>query len=232
MKLISKIKERVKQNKYGKRFLERYEFKTAVMAVLSLAVNVAFAVMNGVSGVLYSSIWFGALAAYYVALILFRGGVIFSDAKSRIRHADDEAGYRRAQTKIYLGSGAFLVIVGIAMCVAVTQTVLSKRPTQSGEIMAIATAAYAFFKITMAIINLVRAKSHGNPVVQSLRNINFSNACMSMVSLTVLLIETFDDGTETPSKMLAMKALAGFAACALTLGMATFMIVQACKKLK
>lgn len=230
MKLVDKVKERIKRNRFGKRFLEQYGFKTMVLALLSLVINLGFAIMNGVSGILYSSIWFGALSAYYIALIIFRGGVILSDRASRKRHADDDAGYLRAQLKIYLAGGAFLVIVGIAMGVAVTQMVLSKRPTQSGEIMAISTAAYAFYKITLAIINLVRAKSHGNPVVQSLRNINFSNACMSMVSLTVLLIETFGEG-EAQSGMLAMKACVGFAACALTLAMATIMIVRASKRL-
>lgn len=231
MKPFRRLREKLAKTKYGRLFLEEYDFKTTVFALLSLAVNVGFAVMNGVSAVMYSSLWFGAFAAYYLMLVLFRGGVIFSDRLAKGRYAERETAYLRAQQKIRLGSGAFLVIVGIAMCTAVGVSVVLGRPTRSGQIMAIATAAYTFYNITMAIVNLVRARRHGNPVVQSLRNLNFANACMSMVSLTVILLDTFSEGEEE-SFLLTMKSCVGFAACAVVLAIAAYMIVTSVNCLK
>lgn len=226
-KHIEKIKTRIKSTRYGKKFLEEYGFKTAVLAVCSLIINLVFAVMNGVSGIRYSSLWYGSLAAYYIMLIAFRGGVIAVDL-NRKRRLTDEGAYLRSQYKIRLGSGAFLVIVQIAMCVSVTQMVLSQRPQSGGQIMAISTAAYTFYKATMAIINIVKAGRRGNPVAQALRELNFADACMSMVSLTVLLITVFDEGEG--DEMFLMKALVGFFACALVLAAATFMIVSSVKE--
>ena len=83
----------------------------------------------------------------------------------------------------------------------------------------------------MAIINLVKANKHADPVSQALRNLNFADACMSMVSLTVLMLTTFDK-EESGTFSMAMKACIGFAACAAVLTIATVMIVKASKKLR
>lgn len=229
--LKQKATERLKRHAFTANLLEKYDFKTTVFSVLSLVLSIAFAVMNLVSAVMYRSVWFGALAGYYFVLILFRGGVIGSDIKCKKKFRDDENGYERSKWKIYLWSGAFLVLLEVTMAIAVTQMVLSERPTQSGMIMAISNAAYTFYKLVMSIVNLIKAKKNDNPVTQSLRNLNFADACMSMVSLTVLMIATFgEDATDT--SMLFMKAAVGFAACVAIIVIASCMIIKADKNIK
>ncbi len=83
----------------------------------------------------------------------------------------------------------------------------------------------------MAIYNLFKARKFDNPIVQALRNLNLADACMAVVSLTVLMISTFDDGTSGDS-MLYIKSAVGFVACAVIIIMAVAMIVSASKKLK
>ena len=96
------------------------------------------------------------------------------------------------------------------------------------EISAITTAAYTFYKAVMAIIHLVRAHRHGGPVAQALRAVNIADACISMVSLTVLLIATFGDG----AGMIAMKASVGFGAVAVTAAMAAGILVSGIRSLR
>ena len=74
-----KLKDKIKNTKFGKAFLEQYDFKTFVLAIFSLIISMVFAVFNAVIGILEKSVWYGALAAYYITLILFRGGVIMAD---------------------------------------------------------------------------------------------------------------------------------------------------------
>lgn len=211
-------------------FLEQYGFKTFVVALLSLIVSVAFALFNGVIGILEKSAWYGTLAAYYITLIIFRSGVIVVDRVCKNRNYGGDR-LLHAQNKIHLASGAFLVVTEIAMAAAITQMVIFPTPVNRGEILAIATAAYAFTKITMAIYNLFKAKKFADPVSQSLRCLSFADACMSMVSLTVVLLVTF---TEEPDEnfMIPMKAGVGFAACAIVLALATYMIITSAKKLR
>lgn len=230
MKFIDKAKAHISKNRFGKMFLEHYGFKTLVLAFFSLVISFAFAVFNGVIGILDHSIWYGMLAAYYVTLILFRSAVIIADRICRKKITDEDK-FSTAQNKIFLASGAFLVITEIAMAAAVTQMVLFSTPVKRGEIMAITTAAYAFTKTGFAIYNLVKAGKYADPVSRSLRSLNFADACMSMVSLTVVLLSTFSEEQDTTATMY-LKAGAGFAACAIVLALATYMIITSVKKLR
>lgn len=225
------ITGKLKANKFTANVLESYDFKTTFFALLSFGFTVAFACMYLVSAIRYKLIWYGAIAAYYFVLILFRGGVLFANKKCAKKLAGDAEKYEKSKWQIYLASGTFLILLEFAMVVAVTQMMLSERPTQSGEIMAIANAAYTFYKTAMAIYNLVKARKFSNPVTQSLRNLNFADACMSVVSLTVLMISTFDD-SETTTPMLYVKSTVGFIGCAVIIALAAFMIIKANKKIK
>lgn len=225
------ITKKLKSYRFTASVLEDYGFRTAVFALLSFVATVAFATMNLVGAIKYRFVWYGAIAAYYFVLILFRGGVLIAGRKCARKYADDEGAYARRKWQIYLASGVFLVILEFAMAGTVTQMMLSERPAQGGEIMAISTAAYTFYKIIMATYNLIKARKLCDPVTQSLRNLNFADACMSVVSLTVLMITTFD-GADTTSFMLYVKAMVGFVACALIVAMATVMILKGTKKLK
>lgn len=225
-----KITEKLKSHPFTANVLENYDFKTTVFSLLSFAVTVAFATMNLVSAVMYRLFWYGAIAAYYFVLILFRGVVLLAYRKCSQKYAQDAERYEKSNWKIYLASGAFLILLEFAMVGAVTQMMLSERPAKSDEIMAISNAAYTFYKIIMAVYNLVKARKNNNPVTQALRNLNFADACMSVASLTVLLISTFEDG-ETASAVHYVKYAVGFFVCAAIIAMAAFMIIRANKKI-
>jgi len=226
----SKWRELLKRNRVTAKLLGNYGFRTAVFALFSFAVTLAFTIMNTVGAVRYGSVWYGAIAGYYAILMLLRGGTI---AVGTVCAKKSEADNReRTEWKIYRAGGACLLVLEIAMVAAVTQLMLSGRPTERGQIMAIANAAYTFFKLSMAIYNLVKAHKFRAPLTQALRNYSFADACMSVASLTVLMISTFAEGTEGVSEMVNVKAIIGFAACASIIVLAIIMLVRAQKKIK
>lgn len=230
-KIKCKVMEKLKTNRFTANVLENYDFKTTVFSLVTFVLTVAFAIMNLVNAIHYRLFWYGAIAVYYFVLIFFRGGILYSYKKCIQKYAEKAEEYEKCTWKIYLASGAFLILLEFAMIGAVTQMVLSERPTQSSEIMAITNAAYTFYKIIMSMYNLAKAHKLSNPVTQSLRNLNFADSCMSIVSLTVLLISTFDSSNSS-SGMLVLKAIVGFAACAGIIAIASFMIIRARKMLQ
>lgn len=225
-----KIKDKLKTNKFTASVLEDYDFKTTVFALLSFVITVAFATMNLVSAIRYRLIWYGAIAAYYFVLAFFRGGVLLANKKCAKKFADNPDVYEKSKWRIYLASGCFLIALEFAMIGAITQMMLSERPAQSNEIMAISNAAYTVYKIITAICNMVKARKLSNPVTQSLRNLNFADACMSVASLTVLMISTFDADNMTDA-MQYTKYVVGFVVCAVIIFTAAFMIVRGNKKM-
>ena len=208
---------------------EDYTDRTVLLATAALLVNVAFALLNGVAAVLERSVWYAALAGYYVALIALRGGVVLKGRSLRKKFAG-KRGLLAAKWKVWIGCGAFLLAFELAMAAAVTSLIVGGRAAQGGEagkIYAIATAAYTFYKAVMAIVRLARARRRGDPIAQSLRAINIADACISMVSLTVLMTATFGE-----TGMLGVKAGVGFGAVVLTAGMAVWMILFGFRRLR
>lgn len=225
-KIKSAVLDLLRRHAFTSNLVDNYQFKTVVFSLVSFVMTCAFAIMNLVSAIRYELIWYYAISAYYFVLLVLRGGISYAELRSK-KELEGIALEKRRLT-IYLSGGIVLLLLEIAMAAAVTEMMLSRRPLQTGMIYTIANAAYTFYKMGMAIYNLVRASRLRDPVVQSLRNINFADACMSIVSLTVLMLATFG----TDNAMIATRACVGFSACVAIIVLAVVMIVRGTKGLK
>ena len=126
-----------------------YGFRTAAFAVVSFVINVGYALFNGAMALAAQSVWFAVFALYYLLLSGMRLGVLAADRGAKKKYADEEALYG-AKLKIYRGCGIALLPLELALAGAVTLMVLRQDPTPHSEIAAITSAAYAFYKITLA----------------------------------------------------------------------------------
>lgn len=217
--------DRAGRHKVTAGFVRDYGFRTLVFSMLSFFLNVAFALFNGVMGILSRSVWYGSLAGYYLFLAGLRLGV-FRAGSAAGRSADPASG----KWRVYRGCGWALFALEIALAAAVAQMAVSENPAAHGQIAAIASAAYAFAKLALAVRNLFKAKKFSDPLVQSLRNINLTDATVSLFALQITLVTVFSDGAS--DAMRPLNAAVGFAVCALTVGMGIWMIVRANASLK
>ncbi len=72
-----------------------------------------------------------------------------------------------------------------------------------------------------------------DPLLQCFRNINLTDATVSLFSLQVTLVAVFsDESGVAPKSMRTLNAITGFTVCALTIFLGVFMIVRASGKLK
>lgn len=214
---------------FTRNLTEDYSFRTVAFSCISFVINIGFVIFNSVFAITLHSVWYGAMAGYYLLLSAIRGSVVLGGRKAVRKARGDETALLVNKLKVYRNCGVSLFILEVAMAVAVSLMVLSRRPTQSTEIMAIASAAYTFVKMTASIVNLVKAKRIKDPVVQSIRNIGLAEATVSMLSLCTVLIATF--GKED-TDMFAMKAVAGMVVCLMTVLLGAFMIVYGNIQLK
>lgn len=223
--------ERFGKYKWYNSFKGDYGFRTIIFAIVGALINIIFACVNGVTALRYMSLWYGVFAGYYLILALQRLGVLAA-YRAVLKHCgDDEEKLGRKKLKIYLTNGAVFVPLDIALGAAITVAMLYQKPTITGEIMAITTATYTVYKIISAARNLVKAKKATDPIVQTLRNIGFVDALASVFSLEVTLITTFSE-TETVQDMRVLMVISGFVVCAFTVGLGSYMIISAVKKLR
>lgn len=66
--MIQKVLNKIEQTSVGKKISSDVAYRTSLLAGWGLCINLIYAVMNGVLGVVNRSLWFITLFAYYLIL--------------------------------------------------------------------------------------------------------------------------------------------------------------------
>ncbi|MBQ8659082.1 MAG: hypothetical protein IJ506_08090 [Clostridia bacterium] len=222
----------MRKSKLVSRMLDNYGFRTVLLAAGSLLLNIAYSVFNGVIGILERSVWYGALAGYYILLTLLRSGIVLYHRKKAkgLTRFDDETEERFAEIKKFKVCGALLIALPFFLSFAILEMVVNDKGYGYMGIMIYVVAAYTFYKITMAIVNAVRARKKSDDLtIQALRNIGLADALVSILALQTAMFHSF--GTELTNTGLA-NALTGGGVCALTIALGVFTLIVANRKTK
>lgn len=215
----------MEKHEFTRRLLHNFGFRTVVLSIISFVASLAFAVFNGYMGIMNRSIWYGALAAYYVFLVLLRGGILTYHNKKRKK---DGEGSELVKAKIYRNSGIILLVLNAALSSAIAQMIFSNAHFSYAGWTIFAFAAYSFYKITMSIINLVKAHRQTDYTVKAITNVNLTDAAVSIMALQTALLTTFTDDTVNIS---AMNTGTGIVVSLLSVGISLTMIITAAKRI-
>lgn len=177
------------KNKYTRVLLENYNIRTIVSSLFSFLMNSASGIFNGVLGILYGSIWYGALAAYHIIIALIRGKSVLAYRKGTLT---DDGTLKWAISS--RNSGISMLVLNVALSSAIAQMIFEDKFFSYPDWTVFAYATFAFYKITMAIINLVRARRQDSIIITTLRNINLIDASVSILALQTAILHTFSDG--------------------------------------
>ncbi len=160
-----------------------FEFKTIVAAFGALPVTFLFACYNGFLGIYHRSLWYGAICIYYLILLLLRGSIVATEGRIALK---PELASKRNLLCVVMSF--WLLVLNLSLITPVTLMVEEQSPVSMSLIPAIAMAAYTFYKITMATINLIKRKQTANNLVRILRTIGFIDALVSILTLQNTLI--------------------------------------------
>lgn len=228
--LRAKAAERARAHPLAESFLFDGSFRAGVLFSLSFIVNVAYALLCGVLGVALHSPWYGMFSFYYLLLSALRCGLLAGAMRSRRRAAGDARGLLVSRWKLHRLCGIALFVLEFALAAAVTVMVAVGRPAPVSEVMAIATAAYTFYKVIFAAVGFVKVRRLRDPLLQAFRNINLADAAVSLLSLQVTLVAVFSQ--EEGESMKPLNAAIGFFVCLLTIALGVWMIAEAGVRLR
>ena len=170
--------------------------RTLKLAIGSLAFNIAFATYYLVMGLVTNSWWLLTLGSYYLVLSLVRFMVLRSKSKERF---------------IAKFTGWMLILLSIPLVGTVILSVVRERGHERHMVVMIALAAYAFTKITLATIKLIKARRSTSATLITLRNISFADAFVSIFALQRSMLVSFEGMTE--AEIVIMNASLGSAVC-------------------
>lgn len=215
-----KIKPGIEANPYTSRVVKDYRYRTVIFSVPGLIFNMVFAVFNGVIGLFSRSPWFGTLSAYYILLSAMRFNALRHNR--RLPEMENTGELILAEISVYRSCGILLVIMTAALGGAVILLVNLEGGKNYPGFTIYAVAAYAFYKIIISVIHVVKSRMLNSPLLVMIRDISYIDACVSILSLQTAMFAAFGEGQEDFIKF--MNGMTGTAVCLMTLAMGIHMI--------
>lgn len=200
--------------------LKNTELKFTLELYFEQFINFSYGIFKIVTGVVVGSAWIGADGIYNFVQALIQ---LFQILRRK------KPGSLIAQWKSYRFCGVLILLMHLTITGIVFQMVNWHRVEESGEIMIIATAAFAFYKFISSFIDLAKDRKHTRPVDSSVRMLELSQAIFAIFSLQAGLLHTFGTGEGWEHWL---NLAVGCTVCLLTVAMGIYMIRRANREIK
>lgn len=214
-----------RENRYYLRYKGDVQLRINISLYGACGFNVVYALFQLCLGLWHHSAWFYAMAGYYLLLALMR--------LTLVRHTRHHAAGEdpAAEWHKYRFCGCLLLVMNLALAIFTLYFVFRIRIFAHHEITTIAMAAYTFTALTVAIINMIRYRKYGSPAYSAAKAISLVSASVSMLTLENAMLTAFGQESSEPFRQIILGAT-GAAVILLVQGVALYMIVNACRRLR
>ena len=214
-----------RENKYYLLYQSDVRLRMNISLYGSFTFNAVYAVFQLCLGLWHASVWFYAMALYYLLLAMMRL-LLANYART---HAPGEQ--QRMEWTAYRNCGVLLLAMNLALGVIITYFVWQIRVFRHHEITTIAMAAYTFASLTLAIVSAVRYRRYGSPAYSAAKAISLASAAVSMLTLENAMLTAFGQESSEFFRQIMLGAT-GLAVVLFVIGMAVYMISHADRNLR
>lgn len=218
-----------KNNQIANTLISDTRLRTVLLTIPGMGLNLIYAIFNGVIGFMNLSAWYISLAVYYLLLCLMRflavayaGRVYQVKVPWRKRNQVKEDSMEVRSWRVYRSCGIIFSVMSIALGGAVIMLVSGEGGKTYPGLLIYAAATYTFYKLGMAIRNLVKARKEKSLLLMTLRNINYADALVSLLSLQTALFAAF--GQDSGELVPLMNTLTGAGVCLMILWIGIYMV--------
>lgn len=185
----AEIKNKMARYEFTNSIITNYSFRTVFISLVTLVINVAFAVFNLVLGIIISSSFYIIMSSYYLFLSIAKY-MIYRGSKKTLK-LKTEKDKMIKNYKTYRSTGIFLIFMELVFIASIVQTLSGGKEIRYGVIITISFAAFTFTKLGLALYNVFKAKRTNNLIVQAFRNISLTDALATLMSMQVTLVTVY-----------------------------------------
>ena len=208
----------LQSHKFTNKVLDDYGYRTVVFAVISFIINIAYISLILVMAIMSKTAWYFTITAYYIVLAFMKGNVFYSKRKY---------GTEVKQARALRFSGIMFVIMTIVFSGVIVLIYKANHYFEYAGILIYAVAAFTFYKLTLAILNIFKSRKQDDLYIENIRNINLASALISIIMLQVAMFQAF-----SPEHNLGFaNALTGAGVSAIILVLGVLMIIKSNKRL-
>ena len=218
-------KEKLYSNKLANRYLTDAAFKTQVSLYRSLSINLLYVAVNAIAALVFSTNWFGLFAVYYAILAIMRFLLIRYVSKNKIG-ASRLGELHRARICAYI-----LLTVNLALSGAVLMMVYFHRGFDYQGILIYVMALYTFYTTTTAIMDMVKYRRYGSPIMSMSKVIKMAAALVSMLLLETAMFSQFGGEMSIENQRIMIMAT-GAGIAIIVVSMAIYMIGRTTKEIR
>ena len=224
-KKYCRIKERIYANPLGNRYLTDKAFRTKVSLYLSLVISLLSVGINLWSWHFSRSWWFVVLAVYYVIMAVMRF-LLVRYVRLNAIGASLLGEWRRSRI-----CACILLLVNLSLSGAVLMVLYRNRGYDYPGIMIYVMALYTFYALTHAIVELVKYRALGSPVLSTAKIVSLSAALVSMLNLETAMFAQFGgEMAQKDQNLMIILTGAGISITVITLSV--ILIVRATKEIR
>lgn len=226
--LVKGIKSRLYANRYSGRYLSEPILRATISLYIGSAINILYALFHFGTGIFYKSVWNGAIAIYYIVLSLIRFGLVKKDRR-KVR-IEDKIERRLYELNSSHFCGCLMFLLNIALSGLVGQMIWQNKYYDYPGFLIYAQAAYAFYCLTMAIINFIKYRKMERPILSAAKVVAMSCALTSMLALQTAMLMQF--GEESANFNRIMNSLTGSVVCFCVFVMAIWLVHKTRKEIE
>lgn len=182
---------------FGEKYIGDLAFRGSVSICQGMMVNFLYVVFRIFVGIRYASVWFLTMAIYYLLLGIMRLSLILSYRNRGVK----------SELHCYRRTAWLLFLLNIPMGGMTVLMVLTDSGYSYPGYVIYLSAMYTFYTIILAIVNLVKFRKLGSPILSAAKILNFVAALMSLLGLQTAMISQFSTEGEDLRRM--MNALTG-----------------------
>ena len=224
-KQYGKIKQKIYDNPFGNRYMTDRAFRTEISLYLSLAISLLYVGINIWSWHFSHSWWFVVLAVYYVIMAVMRFLLVRYVRTKEIGTSILEE-WKRSRICAYI-----LLLVNLSLSGAVLMILYRNRGYDYPGMMIYVMALYTFYSTTHAIVDIVKYRKLGSPIMSTAKIVSLSAALVSMLNLETAMFAQFGaDMAVEHQRIFIILTGAGVSATVVTLSV--ILIVKATKEIR
>ena len=209
----------------GHRYMTERAFRTKVSLYISLAISMIYVGINLWSWHMLHSWWFMVLAVYYVIMAVMRFLLV---RYVRIQKIGTSilGEWNRSRICAYI-----LLLINLSLSGAVLMILYNNRGYDYPGMMIYVMALYTFYSTIHAIVDIVKYRKLGSPVMSTAKIVSLSAALVSMLNLETAMFAQFGGDMSVENQQIFI-ILTGAGVSITVVTMSVIMIVRATKEIR
>ena len=219
------VKQKLYSHPFGSRYLTDRVYRTNVSLSASFMISMLYVGINLWSWYLMKSYWFVVLAVYYGIMAVMRFLLV---RYVRIQKIGTSmlGEWKRARI-----CACILLLINLSLSGAVLMILYQSKGYDYPGIMIYVMALYTFYALTMSIVDIVKYRKLGSPVMSTAKIVSLSAALVSLLNLESAMFAQFG-GDLAPEHQRIFIILTGAGVSISIVTLSVILIVNANKEIR